>query len=229
MTVYTIGYRAGWNAGTIAYWIEHMHGILVDIRLVPVSRHPEWRADALRTRLGNRYHHLPALGNQNYQHRDRPIVLAAPERGIDQLRNLLRQTTDMVLLCACAEVATCHRAVVASLIPQMDPTVPVVHLAPNDAMAAIMQHSPADPHMQQLSLFAIPAAGEYPVPMPLKVEACRSCGAPVSWTTSPQGHAIPLSLRQARMIHQQWYAPSHFRDCPDASQWSSRRKRHAVS
>lgn len=220
MHLFTLGYLAGWHDETLARWLEETNTILADIRLTPYSRHAAWRESALRARLGQRYVHLPALGNIHHTRRDQPIVLADADTGVAQLIALLRQHHSVALLCACVDVGTCHRAMVAALVAQHLPHVPITHLAPSDVLAGFQ---PAD----QLTLFDMPLPGEYAVPESPRIESCRSCNAPIVWTQSPHGHALPLSIRRARLVHGQWYAPSHFSDCPDATQWSSRRKRHA--
>lgn len=220
MHLFTLGYLAGWHNETLARWLEETNTILADIRLTPYSRHAAWRESALRARLGPRYVHLPALGNIYHTQRDHPIVLADADTGVAQLIALLRQYRSVALLCACVDVGTCHRAMVAALVTQHLPHVPITHLAPSDVLAVF---HPAD----QLTLFDMPLPGEYAVPESPRIESCRSCNAPIVWTQSPHGHALPLSIRRARLVHGQWYAPSHFSDCPDATQWSSRRKRHA--
>lgn len=91
--------------------LTRLGATLCDIRLSPRSRVPHWRGPALQQLLGARYRHIPALGNVNYKRKkSEPIELADVERGIGEL---LAVTGAVVLLCACADVAHCHRRVVA--------------------------------------------------------------------------------------------------------------------
>lgn len=43
------------------------------------------------------------------------------------------------------------------------------------------------------------------------INHCRSCGAEIVWQRTEAGKAIPVSVATGE---------SHFRDCPQASQWS---------
>lgn len=43
---------------------------------------------------------------------------------------------------------------------------------------------------------------------------CRSCHAPIAWTTTPNGKAAPLDPD----------GHSHFATCPQAADWTARQK-----
>ena len=124
--VYTFGYggRAPQDIATIA---ASLGAAVVDIRFNPQSRRPEWNGGRLREFLagqGVRYAHVKALGNENYK--GGPIKLYLPELGVKVVGAFL-ETQPVVLLCACREVATCHRLTVAELL-QERLGVEVVHL-----------------------------------------------------------------------------------------------------
>jgi uncharacterized protein (DUF488 family) len=94
--------------------------VLVDIRLSPRSRwQPAWNQSALIERWGDRYIHLPELGNLHYKPEDREkgIKLANPEQGLHDLETyVLRAGYTAVVMCACKSYETCHRHVVCELI-----------------------------------------------------------------------------------------------------------------
>lgn len=60
---------------------------------------------------------------------------------------------------------------------------------------------------------------EYPLPPDAAPEPCRSCGAPIVWTQTPRGAALPLSVATRSVRDGHPVALSHFRDCPDAKAW----------
>ena len=68
---------------------------------------------------------------------------------------------------------------------------------------------------------AAPAARthEYEVPADAKIEHCRSCDAPIVWTRTLAGRAVPLALSTVQTRGNTKYAVSHFRDCPHARDW----------
>ena len=64
--LYTFGY-GGRRPDQLRTLAVRLDGVLVDIRFSPRSRIPDWSAGRLRKVLGERYRHLPALGNRNYK------------------------------------------------------------------------------------------------------------------------------------------------------------------
>jgi uncharacterized protein (DUF488 family) len=116
-TLYTLGYAARDALIRLDVLMRQAHVELVDIRFSPRSRFfPAVRQQALQDRFGERYHHLPALGNVNYRDRSLPIVLHDEGRGLSSLLVLLDRGSSVCLLCSCAHVETCHRRVVAELV-----------------------------------------------------------------------------------------------------------------
>lgn len=85
----------------------------MDIRFSPRSRILDWTAGRLAKLLGNRYRHLPALGNRNY--RGGLIEFVDLEEAVVQVGELLRQQP-VILLCGCARLEQCHRLPVAEAI-----------------------------------------------------------------------------------------------------------------
>lgn len=67
--------------------------------------------------------------------------------------------------------------------------------------------------------------GEYLLPAAGKIEHCRSCGAQIVWTRTPNSRAIPLSLATIQTREGKKYALSHFSDCPHAKDWSKQKAR----
>jgi hypothetical protein len=85
--------------------------MIVDIRYSARSMQPQWRQASLRTFFRWRYHWIPSLGNVNYRPRDRHkgIFIANYHVGMEDL-HLLPPCVPVILLCGCADVATCHRS-----------------------------------------------------------------------------------------------------------------------
>jgi activating signal cointegrator 1 len=125
-TIYTAGY-AGWAPAQLKATVDELGATLLDIRYSPVSRRPEWTREALRTLLGARYAHVPALGNRNYR-AGGPIALAAPERALPTVAKALARGP-VILLCACMHAEECHRTDAAAyLADQLG--APIEHLTP---------------------------------------------------------------------------------------------------
>jgi uncharacterized protein (DUF488 family) len=105
--IYTLGY-SGWDYAKLAARIEEMDAVLVDVRLSPRSRRPEWRQSVLQSRLRQRYTHMKEFGNVNYK--GGPTRLLAFEQGRQRLEALLaKHPGPIILMCVCADYERCHR------------------------------------------------------------------------------------------------------------------------
>lgn len=107
MEFYTTGY-SGKEVADLKPMIESLDAILVDIRFAPYSRVLHWRKVYLKTLLGDRYRHVPNLGNRTYK--ENKITIQNLELGLETLFSL---KTDAVLMCACEKIETCHRKIIA--------------------------------------------------------------------------------------------------------------------
>lgn len=110
--LYTFGYSGRLPHELLAL-AEYLDAVVVDIRFSPRSRIPDWTAGRLTKLLGERYRHLPALGNRNYK--GGPIEFVDLAEGVVMVGELLRKRP-VILLCACAEVQRCHRLPAAEAI-----------------------------------------------------------------------------------------------------------------
>jgi uncharacterized protein (DUF488 family) len=110
LTIYTLGY-AQWTIDEVVEQTSALDAVLVDVRYSPHTTKPGFAKADLAARFNDRYVHLPAFGNVNYQ--DGPIELADPERGLQALRKLERPP---VLMCGCRAPERCHRSTVATLL-----------------------------------------------------------------------------------------------------------------
>src|SRR5262249_8952234 len=106
------------------------NAVVWDIRYAPVSRHPPWRKPQLTQRLGARYQHVQALGSRNYKSGG-PIALADYNTGKQAIADILATGQAVILMCACKDLATCHRLIAAeqlaadlgvTIIPLKSPT-----------------------------------------------------------------------------------------------------------
>ena len=112
-TLYTLGYT-GTKPEQILSKAQQLGAMVVDCRLSPRSRAPQWTRKQLSELLGQRYQHMPTLGNLNYKG-DGPIIISNPGMGVPAVSKILATQT-VILLCVCKEFCTCHRAVVADLV-----------------------------------------------------------------------------------------------------------------
>jgi uncharacterized protein (DUF488 family) len=125
--LYTLGY-SGWTPQDIQTEAQARNAVVCDIRYSPASRHPQWSKRQLSQLLGARYHHVQALGNRNYKNGG-PIELADYEAGKQAIAEILATGRSVILMCACKDVATCHRRTAAEQLAA-DLGVPITHLVP---------------------------------------------------------------------------------------------------
>jgi uncharacterized protein (DUF488 family) len=107
----TLGY-SGWTPQTIQETAQGHNAVVCDIRYSPASRHPQWRKLQLEQLLGARYQHVQALGNRNYKNGG-PIELADYDAGTQVIAEMLATGQSVILMCACKDLATCHRRTAA--------------------------------------------------------------------------------------------------------------------
>lgn len=131
-TLHTYGYQGGSVEDLQTY--AAAGALIVDVRLSPRSRVPQWRGPALRAALGRRYVGLPSLGNLNYRSGG-PIAIATPEEGLSDLATLAAEYP-VVLLCRCPDPETCHRSTVAQMAQDAGICGEAVHLRPGDPLPA---------------------------------------------------------------------------------------------
>lgn len=130
-TLFTYGYSGGGSLADLQAYAA-AGAMILDVRLAPNSRVPQWRGGALAGVLGHDYAWCAKLGNVNYK-TGGPIRIAEPEAGIAVLRGYLEERA-VVLLCACKDPFSCHRAEVADLAKDAIPGLAVVYLWPGDPL-----------------------------------------------------------------------------------------------
>lgn len=123
-TIYTLGY-AGWSPAELRDELLRLGVSVIDVRIAPTSKSPQWRKEALAELLGPIYSHLPALGNRN-AFTGGPAELAAPAQALAPVAALLARGP-VALLCGCADPARCHRGLAAAYLAEHLGGV-VVHL-----------------------------------------------------------------------------------------------------
>jgi len=128
--LYTLGY-SGWTPQAIQETAQAHNAVVCDIRYSPASRHPQWSKRQLAQLLGARYQHVQALDNRNYKSGG-PIELADYDAGKQAIADVLATGQSVILMCACKDVATCHRRMAAEQLAA-DLGVPITHLMPPKA------------------------------------------------------------------------------------------------
>jgi len=137
--IYTVGYLAGWTPDGLRALAERVGGLVVDVRLVPSSRIPTWRAKALQAALGEAYVWVGEWGNTNYRSGG-PVRLKAFQRGFERVQGLTSGHRAVVLVCACRDVAACHRKVVAERLAEAWGSARLEHLGrPVDLKALVRE------------------------------------------------------------------------------------------
>lgn len=100
--VHTTGYT-GKNVEDLP---ELLDAVLFDIRFSPNSRVAKWSKDNLQALLKEKYHHVQPFGNRTF--RENKITIHNLELGLKILKN---QPSNVLLMCACEDLKTCHRFV----------------------------------------------------------------------------------------------------------------------
>lgn len=113
--IYTIGY-AGWAPEALRAYVLSLQAMLVDVRIAPTSKSPQWRRESLAELCGERYLHMPALGNRN-AFNGGPVALNDPEHAIGPISALLEHGP-VALLCGCADPQRCHRSHAAMFLAE---------------------------------------------------------------------------------------------------------------
>jgi uncharacterized protein (DUF488 family) len=131
--IYTLGY-AGWAPLALRDRVLALDATLVDVRIAPTSKSPQWWREALQALLAERYRHLPDLGNRN-AFNGGSIALKRPEWAVEPIAALFEQGP-VVLLCGCADPQRCRRSVAAAFLAGRLGAEVVHMLAPERAQRA---------------------------------------------------------------------------------------------
>ncbi len=132
--VWTIGYRSAEDRMHLAQLFDPANEqsacrLLVDIRYRPASPfQPVWSRKQLQEQYRHQYRYVHELGNQQYARPEAPISLVDEAAGLACLVYWLQAGWDLILLCACEHVDTCHRTLVAQRLAehvQGDPRIMV--------------------------------------------------------------------------------------------------------
>jgi uncharacterized protein (DUF488 family) len=116
---YTIGY-SGRSLDDLKAIMAKEDGAILDIRISPRSRKPDFNRKRLETTFGDRYLWTPAFGNAGLGTEE--IELADPELGLRMIEAIYRDSIEddwsgaVFLMCICKDPAGCHRSVVAQLM-----------------------------------------------------------------------------------------------------------------
>lgn len=127
-TIYTLGYSKV-KIEELEAIVERDSLVIIDTRFNPYSPNPVWQKAALSKRFGAQYAHIGALGNKLYK--EGGIEIADLAIGVEQVRRYLADGISVVLMCACADLRSCHRRVVCEAVAEAS-LCPVVHWTPDD-------------------------------------------------------------------------------------------------
>lgn len=133
--LYTYGY--GSKGATVEDLLRLIRAgaVVIDCRYAPVSARVEWSKEHLEAKLGEEYRWVHTLGNVNYRAGGEIQIKDLPG-GLRVLGTYLEQLP-VVLLCACASAARCHRSVVARAAEERF-GCEVIHLKPGQALGPQM-------------------------------------------------------------------------------------------
>lgn len=112
--VYTTGYT-GKDVSDLKPLLAALDAVLFDVRYSPDSRVLKWTRAYLQVLLREKYHHLLPFGNRTF--RENKITIQNLDLGIKILES---QKSNVVLMCGCAELSTCHRLVLAHELRRRD-------------------------------------------------------------------------------------------------------------
>lgn len=131
-TLFTIGYT-GIDIDAFERFVADRELMVVDCRLSPRSRNPDWTRKRLTERFGDRYVHAAGLGNVNYREPEAGVELSDPESWFNWIAQRCAEGQHLLLICACADVATCHRSDVCRHL-QRRYKLKATHLAKDDLL-----------------------------------------------------------------------------------------------
>ena len=112
MPLLTLGYREWKDVMEVARAVAAVDGYVLDCRFMPFAK--PWSMQTFRDALGNRYAWAKGLGNEHYK--GGPVRLHDPEKWVIRLRSSMDQGRTVVLLCCCADLASCHLTSVLNLL-----------------------------------------------------------------------------------------------------------------
>lgn len=133
-----VGYEGGTVDGVVGDLVTSGVGVLVDVRLTPLSRKPGFSKRALSQQLsaaGIEYVHLPELGNPKWNRPGFAADGAERQEARNNYRNGLQSpdaiaalnrirclaaTATVAVLCFEADDAHCHRSVVIDAVEHLD-------------------------------------------------------------------------------------------------------------
>src|SRR5256885_15822475 len=106
--IYTIGFGS-WTLEQVDAALEDTGGVLVDIRLNPVTTRAGFNKYELTKRFGDRYEWVQAFGIVSM--RAGQMKLKEPGIGTDIVYQIIRNRP-AILFCSCAKFDECHRTAV---------------------------------------------------------------------------------------------------------------------
>lgn len=121
---YTFGYHGRKLSDLAAILANNPDMVVLDCRLKPWSRTPEWNYSNLLETLRRQYAWFGAWGNLNYKAPKKGIAIRDFEKGLGYFHAL--KNTDgrlwnrVLLMCACKHESKCHRHVLAELLAERE-------------------------------------------------------------------------------------------------------------
>lgn len=123
-TIYTIGYD-GWTIDEIEAIRQQLEAGIIDIRWKQFSPRTEFQLEELLKRWEGNYLEVPQLGNTAIAGEPRISNL---EKGMEIISQYI-STINLILLCRCGSLDSCHRRVIAEEAAQRF-QCEVIHLQP---------------------------------------------------------------------------------------------------
>jgi uncharacterized protein (DUF488 family) len=111
--IYLAGYSGKGNFQRIEETLSREDAQLIDIRFNPYSPNPNYMKHRFSAKFGVRYHHLQAFGNALYE--SGGLQLLDEANGIARVKAFLAERP-VILMCACADPAGCHRQLVRAVM-----------------------------------------------------------------------------------------------------------------
>ncbi|MGI8544590.1 MAG: DUF488 family protein [Aridibacter sp.] len=112
--IFTTGYT-GKDINDLKPMLADLDAMLIDIRFAPYSQVMHWRKVYLKALLGEKYRHIPNLGNRTYK--ENKISIQNLKLGIETILHL---PSNVVLMCACEKMENCHRRIIAEELRQTE-------------------------------------------------------------------------------------------------------------
>ena len=101
-------HAAGQDVSLLPHALSTLDAMLIDIRFMPPAQPLKWSKNYLKLLIGNKYLHVPTLGNRAAE-KDGEIRKSAIQNLALGIKIISELKVNMLLFCSCENQMNCHR------------------------------------------------------------------------------------------------------------------------